>query len=79
MQFHEEELGDLVNWNNLNNMTFHIIKYMVMHVQNMCFNLWKVCCELTTRFSSENGDNRYCTEAFPLEKVEHDTGFSSEE
>lgn len=48
MQLHKEELDDLVNWNNLDNMTFHIIKYMVMHVQSMCFNLWKVCCELTT-------------------------------
>lgn len=36
MQFHKEELDDLVDWNNLNSMTFDKIKCVVMHVKNMC-------------------------------------------
>lgn len=35
MQFHKE-LDYLVGWNNFNNMTFHKIKCMVMHVKNIC-------------------------------------------
>lgn len=35
MQFHKEELDDLMDWNNLNNLTFHKIKCMVVDVKNM--------------------------------------------
>lgn len=47
MQFHKEELDNLIN-NNLNNIRFHKIASIIMHVKNMCFNLWNVCSELST-------------------------------
>lgn len=35
MQFHKEELDNLIN-DNLNNITFHKMPYIIMHVKNMC-------------------------------------------
>lgn len=35
VQFHKEELDNLIS-DNLNNMTFHEIPCMIMHVKNAC-------------------------------------------
>lgn len=56
MHFHIEKLGDLVYCSNLNNMSFYIVKCMVMHIKNMCiliFGRLAVSCQHDAALKTE--------------------------
>lgn len=62
MQFHKEELGNLVDWNNLKSMTFDKIECMVMHIKNMCILIYGRFAVSCLHDAALKTESRHCKE-----------------